>query len=72
MIFGIIIIQAWRADTKVSAEHINESGPSSTEGDSIGESSVMWEDVLIARREKVNLSCAANRQGMSKPLFRLR
>ena len=69
--FSRTIIQVWRADTKVLTEHTNESGPNFTgEGLSIGLSSVMWENVLIARREKENLFFAANLRGMSKLLIR--
>ena len=71
--FSRTIIQVWRADTKVLTEHTNESGPNFTgEGLSIGLSSVMWENVLIARREKENLFFAANLRGMFKPLTRFK
>ena len=57
---------------QVSAEYTNESGPISTGEDSIGVSIFMWENVLISRREKVNLSCAANLRGISKPPIRFK
>ena len=41
-----------------------------TREDSFGVSRVMWQNVLIARREKENRFFAANLRGMSKPLIR--